>query len=145
MMDKPDGLYFIQEGANGSIKIGRTRSPTSRIVRFQTGNPRKLRFLHFEEGAGWQEAFWQVLFSDYHIRGEWFEPRPPLRMAIRLLAAGADWATCAEVHPMDEHDPATYPDYVRRAFAEYTYRVRSLREFDARAAIECLNAPEDAL
>lgn len=38
-------LYVISEGAEGPIKIGRSRNPGARLCELQTGNARRLRLV----------------------------------------------------------------------------------------------------
>jgi hypothetical protein len=86
-----DALYFIQEGEDGPIKIGRG-DPQGRLKGLQTGNPRVLRIRAHVPNEGYTEIFWHAVFADARIRGEWFEPRPELCAAIKWVEKGEDWA-----------------------------------------------------
>lgn len=83
------GVYFIQEGGSGPIKIGHAAGVDgvwTRFVSLQMGNPRPLRLLHVIEGA--EKAHEDELharFARLHMRGEWFAPAPILVRHIKDL------------------------------------------------------------
>lgn len=86
-----DGLYFIQEGEDGPIKIGRGEAE-GRMKALQTGNPRELRVRAAVPNEGYTEIFWHAVFKDARIRGEWFRPTAELRAAIKWAVKGEEWA-----------------------------------------------------
>lgn len=72
-------IYFIIEGVNGAIKIGRTRKLGERIASLQTGNSKKLRLLAFTiEYGEMSETNLHLIFDEHHIHGEWFTPAPEI-------------------------------------------------------------------
>ena len=76
-------LYFIQEGADGPIKIGYTMSdPEKRRQIFQVGNSRPLRLFASIKAYPDSEKSWHSRFKDCHVLNEWFAPSPALLLAI---------------------------------------------------------------
>jgi len=69
-------VYFIQAGEDGPIKIGFTRSKSveKRLSDLQHGNAETLVVLASIEGSLIDEKNLHIKFSQFHIRGEWFEP-----------------------------------------------------------------------
>lgn len=65
--------YFIQEDADGPIKIGEAANPVKRLEQMQTGNPRELHVaavILAGRNTEWQlHGYWR---ASAHIRGEWF-------------------------------------------------------------------------
>lgn len=68
-------VYFIQAGTNGPVKIGTADSPRLRCEHFQTGNHRPLSVVHKFRGSIEDEHALHELFTDLHVRGEWFRAR----------------------------------------------------------------------
>lgn len=71
------GVYFVQEGLRGPIKIGRAVDISKRMGLLQCGNSQELVFLGHILSDFDSELMEQKLhshFRDYRIRGEWFEP-----------------------------------------------------------------------
>lgn len=64
--------YFIQEGINGNIKIGVTKSIKSRLRTLQTANSEKLRLLGYIFGNKEKESELHRLFIEYRVQGEFF-------------------------------------------------------------------------
>lgn len=80
------GVYFVQEGERGPIKIGVARRVEFRFSDLQVGNPRPLRLLHVISGG--TDAHERSLHRRFHslrIRGEWFEPGAELLRHIKDL------------------------------------------------------------
>ena len=67
-------IYFVQEGADGPIKIGTTQNLKTRLSSLQTGSARKLRVLGTIRGGNALEALLHQEFAEYQISGEWFQP-----------------------------------------------------------------------
>jgi hypothetical protein len=65
--------YFIQEGINGNIKIGVTKSIKSRLITLQTANSEKLRLLGYVVGNKEKESELHRLFIEYRVQGEFFK------------------------------------------------------------------------
>lgn len=74
-MADPNGyVYFIREGAAGSIKIGTTQgSPHGRLRSMQTGNSSDLVLLAAIPGDAGLEKRLHERFAALRIRGEWFQ------------------------------------------------------------------------
>lgn len=85
-------LYFIQEGADGSIKIGWTEKELAKRLRaLQTGNSRELRLLGaIGDATKATELLWHQRFHPYRVRGEWFWPAPALIRAINAETVEVD-------------------------------------------------------
>lgn len=73
-----EGVYFIQQGEDGPVKIGYTTSIQNRLASLQTGSPYELKLLGFYEGTIEQEKTLHQLFAEERINGEWFDPTPEL-------------------------------------------------------------------
>ena len=67
-------VYFIQEGENGPIKIGRSGNPEKRLGNLQEGNPRKLKIIAVLHGDRQRENEIHHELRRFGIRGEWFYP-----------------------------------------------------------------------
>ncbi len=68
-------IYFIVDGGDGEgscVKIGYSKNPPQRVYELQVGNPKKLDLLCEYPGSELLEGHIHKLFSDFHIRGEWF-------------------------------------------------------------------------
>jgi hypothetical protein len=70
-------VYFINEENSDKIKIGYTTDLNSRLSTLQTGNSSKLIVLKTHECKTPKEAFdveqlYHKIYSNNHIRGEWF-------------------------------------------------------------------------
>jgi hypothetical protein len=77
----PSYIYFIYEYVESQmhlpVKIGETYYPHQRIVQLQTGNYRPLRYYKLlacpnKVDAQKIEEFLHEFYSDYRLRGEWF-------------------------------------------------------------------------
>jgi hypothetical protein len=96
-------VYFAQAaGEPGSpIKIGTARAPAARLVRLQTGSPKKLHILCAVPGGPSLESALHRAFAKGRLEGEWFAASKRL---LRLLAE------LAEVHaPADAREAAAAP------------------------------------
>ena len=71
-------IYFVQAGPDGPIKIGWTVDPQMRLAQLQTGSHIRLFILGAIEGSSAGESALQRQWSEYRIRGEWFEPTPEI-------------------------------------------------------------------
>jgi len=72
------GVYFLLDQKSKALKIGKANDVEDRINKLQTGNPNKLRLMHFIECSSEEHSF--VLEKQYHkkfkhlrISGEWFQ------------------------------------------------------------------------
>lgn len=80
-------VYFVQQGANGPIKIGRTNFAElkSRIGGLQIGNPQKLNLLARFAAVPAYEKVLHKMFEDSRIRGEWYTPTQDLLDIIDMV------------------------------------------------------------
>lgn len=67
------GVYFIQQGEAGPIKIGWSRNVRTRLATFQTASPYPLRLLLVLAGEERDERRLHDWFSLERIGGEWFK------------------------------------------------------------------------
>lgn len=79
-------IYFIQQGDDGPIKIGRTENLPQRMRELQVGNPELLRLL----GVIPEEAELQALFGNLRVRGEWFKPESQILDFIQAYTMTPD-------------------------------------------------------
>jgi hypothetical protein len=74
-----DNIYFIQQGYDGPIKIGLSKTPFARINELQPGNPYDLRLLFYYKPdydltIQQMEHFLHKRFAKYQVNKEWFFP-----------------------------------------------------------------------
>ena len=83
-------IYFAQAGdCDGPIKIGYSRNKrtvNSRIDSLNTSSPVTVFILGVMEGSVNVERSLHVRFSEFRIKGEWFEPSSPLYKFIQTYA-----------------------------------------------------------
>lgn len=60
------------------MKIGISTAVQKRMASLQNSNPYPLELLGLHRGGRQEEEGLHEIFSDYKIRGEWFEPCEPL-------------------------------------------------------------------
>lgn len=86
-------VYFLQEGDDGPVKIGRTSLGllASRVAGMQIGNSRPLHVRRVVVGGSALERVIHERLVEHRIRGEWFQPHPEV---LGLLARGE-----GSVHP----------------------------------------------
>lgn len=78
-------IYFIQQGADGPIKIGHTTNPRTRIPTLQTGSPVRLRLLKTIPGGRSRESQIHGQLSGYRLEGEWFSPAPAVWKLVNTI------------------------------------------------------------
>ncbi len=78
-------VYFIQCEETKLIKIGYSKSPSSRIKTLGTASPGKLTVLKVTAGETGLERDLHERFSGDRSRGEWFRPSPELMAEIERL------------------------------------------------------------
>lgn len=77
------GIYIIQAGEDGPIKIGFTdRDPHGRLHAIQSHNHNKLVLLAVFEGDRKREKLLHQRFAELHLHGEWFRPDDKLLQFI---------------------------------------------------------------
>lgn len=86
-----EGVYFLQHGEAGLIKIGSSDRVRTRVLAIRSMSPVPLRFLgSTQRGNHPRASYWyKNLEHDLHLRleshrdhGEWFRSSPPVRFAI---------------------------------------------------------------
>ncbi len=88
-------IYFLQEGSDGPIKVGKTDQPWRRFNALQTGNPREVHFLklaHVGDGASTLERQIHAFLRRHRIRGEWFHPHEDVYRSAGVF----DDVTCSK-------------------------------------------------
>ncbi len=88
---QPPFIYFIQEGCDGAIKIGRCRcDPLVRLRELQIGNPAPLDLLAVIRDGSFTEDDLHKRFEHLRVRGEWFRPDVELyAFMLSLLERGS--------------------------------------------------------
>lgn len=91
-------IYFLQQGADGPIKIGYTTGSISiRKNQIQTSCPEKLTLLGTMEGDENQERLLHAFFHAHKLHGEWFEPAPMVLNYIFSLIVQMDTTKTLEM------------------------------------------------
>jgi len=85
------GIYFVQAGEDGPIKIGYSVDIKRRISELATASPYPLRLLGYMRGDGVRESEIQNSFARYRIHGEWFFPSWRLKKLIHQEAVQCDF------------------------------------------------------
>ena len=78
-------IYFIQQGMDGPIKIGKAISPRKRLKTLQVGSPDTLHLLAIEKGGHGREKHLHDRYTKERIRGEWFKSSERLLDYARRL------------------------------------------------------------
>jgi len=81
-------VYFVTEETPGGLeylKIGRSKTPASRISEMQVGNSRQLTLVGCLEGGVELERSFHRLFGPLRHRGEWFLYTEPLKAVVERL------------------------------------------------------------
>jgi len=91
-------IYVIADKASNRVKIGRSKSPFSRLSALQTSCPSSLTLAaSFEVGSGKAETAAHLALKDYRLHGEWFNVH--VDKAISIVKKIAD-----EFPPSDAND-----------------------------------------
>lgn len=77
------GIYFIQQGPGGPIKIGSASNIRKRMKSLQTGSPVALVFLGHIDGTASTEHEIHRLLRRYSLMGEWFRPDQEVLQYLR--------------------------------------------------------------
>jgi len=77
-IEEEQRVYFMQDGAEGPIKIGIGVVPRQRRSGVQTGNPRPVRLIGSIPGGKQLEDQLHARFDHLHIQGEWYQPAQEL-------------------------------------------------------------------
>lgn len=77
-------IYFIRKGLDGPIKIGYTGAAVEkRIAQLQVGHHEPIYLLGTIPGQIADEKAIHKELADYHIHGEWFDPKPELLETLK--------------------------------------------------------------
>jgi hypothetical protein len=76
-------IYFIRSGQY--VKIGVASNPWERLAKFQTATPERLELLAIARGGYKAEQKYHRLFTDFHVRGEWFNYGPAIEEVAVVL------------------------------------------------------------
>jgi excisionase family DNA binding protein len=80
------GVYFIQAGTAGPIKIGVASNIAKRFAQNQTGNHVECHLVGFLENADRAtEQRFHLRSAEARLRGEWFRPVPALVAFVMSL------------------------------------------------------------
>lgn len=80
-------IYFVRQGMEGPIKIGRAWNVDRRIKHMQTANPYQLQLLAKIPLEADAEEKLHLRFAAHQLIGEWFRPVPELLAYVREIAA----------------------------------------------------------
>lgn len=92
----PRSVYFMRTVAGfGPIKIGCSLKPQERLAAIQLHCPFELKFIALiAEGSLRLERQFHSLFSEHHLRNEWFNDHPDILAAVDAINAGTfDFST----------------------------------------------------
>lgn len=78
-------IYFIQEGDNGPIKIGKAVSVERRLKGLQTAHHKELSILQVIPGGAERESKIKKDLIKFKIKGEWFQPMPEVFEYMRRV------------------------------------------------------------
>ena len=78
-------IYFIQEGDNGPIKIGKAVSVERRLKTLQISHHKELNILQVIPGGAERENKIQKDLMKFKITGEWFKPAPEVFEYMRSV------------------------------------------------------------
>jgi hypothetical protein len=81
----PWTIYLFQEGDDGPVKVGKTKSLPDRLNTARTFNARPVHLRAYFTGTEKDERMLHALFAAHHIRGEWFHPAEPVLDFIRKV------------------------------------------------------------
>lgn len=89
------GIYFIQAGDGGGIKIGTSIDVDGRVAEIQSCCPLELRILHVMPGVLQDEFALHKQFASCRIRPnhEWFHPAPELLAFIDEMKRAGEGET----------------------------------------------------
>lgn len=71
--EKIDSLYLVRDTIDNTLKIGRSKSPKSRLQQLQTSTSHKLELLYVIKDKGYLEEEVHKRFAKIRLASEWFE------------------------------------------------------------------------
>jgi Meiotically up-regulated gene 113 len=138
------GVYFLQAGHDGPIKIGWSADVRSRMSMLQTGQPHELRLLLLLEGGDQKtEKVMHRRFAASHLRGEWFRPSTDLLAFVN----GAELKTSASATTASPSRPSRRPHRPRNLSPLGLLRLNDPDAWERRvraALTEAAGSPTDA-
>lgn len=78
-------IYFIQEGDDGPIKIGKAGAVERRLKSLQTAHHKELSILQVISGGAERESKIKNDLVKFKIKGEWFQPVPEVFEYMRSV------------------------------------------------------------
>lgn len=78
-------IYFALDKAAGTIKIGYSATPPSRLSNLQVGNSNELVILGTIEGERDKEKVIHGELDEHHVRGDWFRTNPDIARYINAI------------------------------------------------------------
>ncbi|TPM53286.1 GIY-YIG nuclease family protein [Mesorhizobium sp. B2-2-4] len=87
-------IYFMKAG--NAVKIGRSANLRSRFKSLQTGSAEEARIVKVLPGGKRREKEFHKRFSEYRLRGEWFDLRGALAKYLEM---------CIHAIELPEPDP----------------------------------------
>lgn len=94
-------IYFIQDGRDGTIKIGTSRNPWERLAALTVASPGKMTILAVMDGDRLVERALHKQFAPLRVSGEWFRDEPDLLSFIDKAKAE---------HPQHRREEALRPE-----------------------------------
>jgi hypothetical protein len=120
-------VYFVQESLVGAIKIGVASDVERRLKIIQTDCPGTLTLLAVMPGVtNAVEPELHLMFSRFHIRGEWFRSDPELLEFIESVAVTVQ----ALAFCMTVEGDVDVGDMWRFHIESFKARVTSVHDFD---------------
>ncbi|MBX9659093.1 MAG: GIY-YIG nuclease family protein [Nitrospiraceae bacterium] len=75
-------IYVIQLGEHGPIKIGHSQNPKKRVDLLQVGAAERIYVRAITPGSVADEKALHKKYSEYRLRGEWFQPADDMLLEV---------------------------------------------------------------
>lgn len=92
LVPSSQGVYFVQHGDTGNIKIGCARSVQARLRGLRAMSPVPLRFLGAIPGYRREERLLHEKLHEYRLHSEWFSNTREVRAELAGLIEGLECA-----------------------------------------------------
>ncbi len=112
-------VYFIQQGLDGPIKIGKADDVTGRLASLQSANPQLLHIRLILKGGLAREQEFHARFKSHRIWHEWFRPHDEIEDFIMS-------------HPLEDRSYAwdsMRTSDLKRVFPKEFAELQEIREF----------------
>lgn len=139
-------IYFLRAGADGPVKIGRTkdqRTLKQRVATLQIGQAHRLVILRTIEGDRAEEAWLHGLFAGVRMAGEWFQYSEEMRAVVPpvdVLPPIVSGALQLRLTDQDVADLDGYCSNIRRRTGQHVTRSgvirQAIREFVERTGFD---------